>query len=263
METKKAKLGYFNIVTVIIMVVVLILLGIGIKSQYGEALEEKIGILIIPIFALLFFGVVILGTFILLREYVPVFWSNFKKVTFVLLLSGILGAIGGAYYYFVPWTYPNWSAEKKMAYQFMLIERKLLSNSEKCNKVTVVIQKENWKSDYDTIFPTEAKKLMAYPTNHSTKVVLPFTEFGNDCQLSLEKYAGKVHVSIIKPIIIKRVFDAGYGVTATTRSKVGTQEYPYAQGNLEGGMFAVIPDKEFNLIKVKGLQKANKILKRI
>jgi len=260
METKKTKWDYLNIVTMITMLAVLILMGI-----YGQKLNLEFWGKFLTLAAIMF-GTIFVAVFIITREFHLKAWNAFKKVSFAVLIMGMVGAIGGAYYYFAPRTYPNWSAEKKMAYQFMLIERKLLSNPEKCNKVTVVIQKENWKSDYDTISPTEAKKLMVYPTNHSTKVVLPFTEFGNDCQLSLEKYDGKVRVSIIKPIIIKRVFDAGYGVTATTRSKVGTQEYPYAQGNLEGGMFAVfkqIPDEEFDQLSIEGLEKANKILKRI
>jgi len=260
METKKTKWDYLNIVTIITMLAVLILMGI-----YGQKLNLGFWGNFLTLAAIMF-GTIFVATFIITREFHLKAWNVFKKVALVLLVIVTVGSIGGAYYYFSPWTYPNWPAEKKMAYQFMLIERKLLSNPEKCNKIIVVIQKENWKSDYDTISPTEAKKLMAYPTNHSNKVVLPFTEFGNDCQLSLEKYAGKVHISIIKPIIIKMVFDAGYGVTATIRSKVGTQEYPYAQGNLEGEMFVVfkqIPDEEFDQLSIKGLEKANKILKRI
>lgn len=258
---KTTKWDYLNIATFIIMVAVFFS-----PVFIPSAMRERMDIRDLLITAMVVMGVIFLGTFIILRKFHPKTWNSFKKASFAVLIAGMVGVIGAAYYYFAPWTYPNWSAEKKMAYQFMLMERKLFSNPEKCNRATVVIQKENWKSDYDTISPTETKKLMVYPANHSTKIVLPFTEFGNDCQLSLEKYDGKVRVSIIKPIIIKRVFDAGYSVTATTRCKVGTQEYPYAQGNLEGGMFAVfkqIPDEEFDQLSIEGLEKANKILKKI
>ena len=161
--------------------------------------------------------------------------------------------------------YPNWTIEKKQAYQFMLLERKLRSNPERCNKVTVITQRLNYQSDFDTIRAEEVEKLSSYPTLFRTEIIIPFKEFGDNYRLCLTKRdSGKIAARIVRPLIYPEIINFPWG-SATIYHKIGVQEYPYAQGKREEGnfIFEEVPDKEYARLTLQALEKANKILRDI
>jgi len=190
------------------------------------------------------------------------FKPTVKFFGFVIGMLSVVAILATTFYFLNPYSYPHWPVEKKQAYQFMLLERKLISSPEKLGKVCVVIQKKNWKSDFDTLSPTEAKKLISFPTLYSVKITVPFKEFGEDCQLSLVNYKGKIGARIIRPYIVTETIYEWWGV-AEIQHRIGKQEYPYAQGKRENGnfIFKNIPDKEFEQLTLEALEKGNHILK--
>lgn len=107
------------------------------------------------------------------------------KKLFVILI-GLIALIAG-FYYLSPTVYHNWPKEKKQAYQFYLLERKLISHPELLSKISVFVQKDS-HSFYDSLSPSEVGRLSSFPPPYEVVIEIPYKKWNDWAEADVGNY---------------------------------------------------------------------------